>query len=168
MIHMTLIIKYLKKYCEIDCVVLQKGDFVFRTWIREQSNLAINNILTVASLADQYLKKQQCYDDVYELSGIIRMFIERCVGGGQVMTANNKKIMIKESENTETADLMQLHYPSAMVRLDGFLKGKPNVLKDLSMDFLNSCDGYFIEIKITKIGKRRAFPIRNFRNSNEV
>ena len=36
------------------------------------------------------------------------------------------------------------------------------------MDFLNSCDGYFIEIKITKIGKKRAFLITNFKNSNGV
>ena len=59
-------------------------------------------------------------------------------------------------------------YPSAMVRLYRFLKGKPKVLKDLSMEFLNSCDGYFIEIKITKIGKKRAFPITNFKNRNGV
>ena len=163
------IIEYSKRYCEIDCIVLYRGYFVFRSWILEQLNLDINNILTVASLADQYLKKQHCYDDVYELSGIIRMFIEKCIVGGRVMTANNEKIIIRESENRETDDFDAVSlYPSAMVRLYGFLKGKPKVLKDLSMDFLNSCDGYFIEIKITKIGKKRAFPITNFKNGNGV
>ena len=55
-----------------------------------------------------------------------------------------------------------------MERLTGFLTGKPKVLKDLTMDFPKNCDGYFIEIKITKIGKKRAFPITNFKNSNGV
>ena len=40
--------------------------------------------------------------------------------------------------------------------------------KDSSMIFFNSCDGYFFEIKITKIGKRRALPRTNFKNSNRV
>ena len=52
--------------------------------------------------------------------------------------------MIKESDNREVADFDATSlYLSAMERLDGFLEGKPKVLKDLSMDFLYSCDGYF-------------------------
>ena len=88
------IIEYSKKYCEIDCIVLYRGYFVFRSWILEQLNLDINNILTVASLADQYLKLQQCYEDVHELSGIACIFIQGCMVGGRVMTANNEKILM--------------------------------------------------------------------------
>ena len=72
------------------------------------------------------------------------------------MTANNEKIMIRESDNCEVDDFDAVSlYPSAMVRLTGFLRGKPKVLKDLTVDFLKNCDGYFIEIKMTKIGKKR-------------
>ena len=66
-----------------------------------------------ASLADQYLKKQHCYDDMYKFSGIICMFMQRCVVGGRVMTANNEKIIIQESDNCSVDDFDEVSlYPS--------------------------------------------------------
>ena len=35
------IIEYSKRYCEIDCIVLYKGYFVFRTWILDQLQLCL-------------------------------------------------------------------------------------------------------------------------------
>ena len=72
-------------------MILYKGYFIFGSWILDQLQLNINNILTASSLAHQYLKKQHCYGDVYEFNGIIHIFIKRCVIGGCVMTAKNKK-----------------------------------------------------------------------------
>ena len=125
--------------------------------------------MTAASLADQYLKKQHCYDDVYEFSGIIGMFMQRCVVGGRVMTANNKKIIIQESDNCSVDDFDAVSlYPSAMERLPGFVKGTPKVLEELSMEFLKTCDDYFVEIKITNVGIKRAFPLTSYKTTKGV
>ena len=68
------------------------------------------------------------------------MFIQRCVVGGRVMTANNKTIIIQESDNCSVDDFDAVSlYPSAMERLPGFIRGKSKVLENLSyltMDFL--------------------------------
>jgi hypothetical protein len=75
------------------------------------------------------------------------------------MTANNKKYHITETLND--FDAVSL-YPSAMARM-GFLKGKPKVLslEQLNMDFLNSVDGYFIEIDNITVNKKLHFPLRS-------
>lgn len=43
--------------------------------------------------------------------------------------------------------------------MNGFLQGKPKVLNDLSYNFIKQQDGYFVEIKITKVNKKRQFPL---------
>lgn len=41
-------------------------------------------------------------------------------------------------------------YPSAMKRMKGGLKGSPKILKknQLNMKFLNTVDGYFVDVQI--------------------
>lgn len=58
-------------------------------------------------------------------------------------------------------------YPSAMKRL-GYLKGKPKLIKDLSYAFLQSVDGYFVDVKITKVGIERSFPLLSAKNEKGV
>jgi len=97
------------------------------------------------------------------------MFMQRCVVGGRVMTANNEKIIIQESDNCSVDDFDAVSlYPSAMERLPGFIKGKPKVIKELTMDFLKMCDTYFVEIKITNVGIKRAFPLTSYKTSKGV
>ena len=43
--------------------------------------------------------------------------------------------------------------PSAMYFMDGLLEGLPNLLTNISYDFLKSQDGYFIRIRIVKLNK---------------
>jgi hypothetical protein len=150
-----------------------KGYNRFREWILNL-DFDIDNILTLASLADQYFIKNECYNEVYKISGIAREFIQKSVVGGRCMVAKNKRYKLK---NCKMADFDAVSlYPSAMKRLQtelgGFLKGKPKILKNLTYDFLKHCDGYFIEIKITDVRIYRDFPlmsntensIRNFTN----
>ena len=33
-----------------------------------------------------------CYNDVYQLSGVLQQMISRCVDGGRVMAANDKHV----------------------------------------------------------------------------
>ena len=61
----------------IDCDVLKKGYSKFRTWILEALNLDIDNLWTIASMADKYLHLQGCYKEVEQLSGTPQFFIQK-------------------------------------------------------------------------------------------
>jgi hypothetical protein len=57
------IIKYSKKYCEMDCKVLKDGYDTFRSWIKEVCDLDIVNYCSIASLSMDYLIKEGCFRD---------------------------------------------------------------------------------------------------------
>lgn len=84
--------QYTINYCKLDVEVLGKGYEKFRGWMLELSNnnLDIDKILTIASLADKFLKYRGCYDGTFSLSGIPRWFIQQCVVGGRTMTCKNE------------------------------------------------------------------------------
>jgi hypothetical protein len=168
-------IEYARRYCEIDVEVLQGGYNIFRDNCITHFNIDVNKILTIPTLADKYFIIQGCYDDVYELAGQPRQFIENCIVGGRTMTCKNKK-HIKENVRINDFDAVSL-YPSSMYRINGFLKGLPKILTNLDYDIIKNYDDYFIQIKIKKIGIQRKFPlcsyvdnekgVRNFTNDLE-
>jgi hypothetical protein len=174
------IIEYSKKYCEIDCDVLEKGYNIFRKWILDlrcynyndkliNPYLDINNILTSASLAHRYMLEGDCYRDVYNMKGTPQQFIQKCVVGGRTMMRNNQKDLIDGSVRP-IADFDGVSlYPSAMARMCGFLKGKPKVLNRLDYDFINNyyC-GYFVKIHIHNIPIKRSFPLASYINENGI
>jgi hypothetical protein len=159
------IIEYSSQYCKIDCEILYKGYTTFREWVLKDLKIDIDDILTTASLADLYFKIKGCYEDVYELSGIPQLFIQGCVVGGRTMCSENKMITIDGKIND--FDAVSL-YPSAMYRMDGFLKGVPNVLKELTYEFLQKQDGYFVDIVIKSVGIHRKFPLMSYMTENGV
>lgn len=159
------IIEYSRRYCEIDCEILAFGYNTFRQWILDLVKIDIDGVLTIASLAHRYFIAQDCYKGVNELSGIPQMFIQGSVVGGRTMVSENKKKRIEGKIND--FDAVSL-YPSAMRRMDGFLKGKPKVLTNLTYDFLKQQDGYFVDIRITGVGVHRKFPLMSFKNENGV
>ena len=63
----------------------------FREWIKQECNIDINGVWTIASLADKYLHQQGVYKGVYKLSGLPRIFIQKCVVGGRTMCRDNIK-----------------------------------------------------------------------------
>jgi hypothetical protein len=159
------IIQYSNLYCEIDCKVLHDGYNIFRKWILESFKLDIDNILTSASLAHKYFIQQGCYYGVNEISGVPQRFIQGCVVGGRTMVSENQKIRIKK--NINDFDAVSL-YPSAMNRMKGFLKGKPKVIENLNYNWLSNQDGYFVDIKINKIGIKRKFPLMSEVNDEGI
>jgi hypothetical protein len=159
------IIKYSSYYCEIDCKILYQGYTTFRKWIKETFKLDIDNILTGASLAHQYFVNEGCYDGVNELGGVPQYFIQGCVVGGRVMCAENKKIRLNDIVND--FDAVSL-YPSAMFRMDGFLKGVPKVIENLDYNWIKEQDGYFIDIVISSVGIHRKFPLMSYKNADGV
>lgn len=159
------IIKYSSMYCEIDCKILYEGYNTFRKWIKETFKLDIDTILTGASLAHQYFVNEGCYDGVNELGGVPQLFIQGCVVGGRVMTAENKKIALDYVVND--FDAVSL-YPSAMYRMDGFLKGVPKVIENHDFNWIKNQDGYFIDITINSVGIHRKFPLMSYKNESGV
>ena len=169
------IMGYSLNYCFQDCKILKKGWGVFRNWIlNDLEGLDINDIITISSLADRYLTLKGCYDGIYSLSGKPQQFIMKGTIGGRCQTNNNK--MIKCDKRLNDLDCVSL-YPSSMVRFDGFLKGKPFVIsqENLKYDIIKNYSGYFIDIKILKVGIKRNFSlmseiiegIRQFHNDFE-
>jgi hypothetical protein len=161
------IIKYSSMYCEIDCKILSQGYNTFRKWIKETFKLDIDFILTGASLAHQYFVNEGCYEGVNELGGVPQLFIQGCVVGGRVMCAENMKMMLDFVIND--FDAVSL-YPSAMYRMDGFLKGVPKVIDAEHHDFnwIKQQDGYFIDITIKSVGIKRKFPLMSYKNEAGV
>ena len=189
--------KYCEFYCMLDCKVLKNGYSTYRNWILEALDLDIDCCWTTASLADKYLHSKGCYEGVSQLSGTPQFFIQKCVVGGRTMMRDNEKQSFdgtddktdKKSSNIQSTgsdgkpirptgsggkkmadyDGVSL-YPSAMARMDGFLKGTPKVLKTEQMNksFLDTIDGYFIKIQIKKVNKHRHFPLMSSINKEGV
>ena len=90
-------------------------------------------------MASSFMLKSGCYDNVYQISGVIQQFITTCVVGGRVTTNSNKQYHVKKK--IADFDACSL-YPSAMYFMEGFLKGLPNVLSDTSYEFLKQQDGF--------------------------
>ena len=159
-------IEYSAKYCEIDCKILKDGYNTFRKWQLEMTKFDIDAVLTMPSLAHNYFIASNCYDGVYELSGVPQQFIQKCVVGGRVMCSENKKNKLSGKPILDF-DAVSL-YPSAMRRMPGFLKGTPKVLSDTNFEAYKNFDGYFVEIEITNVGKHRKLPLLNYKNEDGI
>lgn len=163
--------KYAGEYCYMDCKTLEAGWNKFKAWVQEAIDMDIDHYLTLASLSNGYLTVQGCFGDCYKIGGVPRAFIQKCVVGGRTMTRSNTKYHIKDVIDDFDANSL---YPSAMERLGrehgGFLKGIPKVIEKFEPE---KYDGYFVCIRIKKVGKHRQFPLcskvrkgesRNFTN----
>ena len=116
------------------------------------------------------------------IGGLPRFFIQGSVVGGSVRCAWNKRSHRIMSLHGIYNDLDAVSlYPSAMTRLGkrhgGFLKGTPKVIGEAECKIIREeviafskrkdedpidkvkIDGYFVEIKVKKIKKKRAFPV---------
>lgn len=158
-------IEYARRYCEIDVELLRDGYNIFRSTCISHFNIDVNKILTIPTLADKYFIIQGCYDNVYELAGQPRQFIQNCIVGGRTMCCNNEKIILEDVVLNDF-DAVSL-YPSAMHRINGFLKGLPKVITNLDYNAIKDYDGYFIQIKIKKIGIKRKFALCSYIDVNK-
>ena len=164
--------KYSKIYCEMDVEVLSQGYEKMKEWMYEITQLDLDFILSLPQLAYKFGVNQNVFNDCFSLAGQAREFIQRCLVGGRTMTRDNKKW--HTTEKLQDFDGVSL-YPSAMVEMEGVLKGTPKVIQtnQLNLEFLNTVDGYFVEVDILDINIKRHFPLlsqcnkgqsRNFSN----
>ena len=159
-------LKYSQCYCELDCIILEKGYLKFKKDIMDICGLDIDNYISVASIANEYMLKEGVYNDVYKLNAVPREFIQLCVVGGRTMCSENKKIHVSGKKLADF-DAVSL-YSSAMKRLKGLLKGLPKVLETTDYNTIKNYDGYFVEVKINKVNIHRDFPLLSYVNDNGV
>jgi len=159
------IIEYSKKYCELDVEVLRLGYNKFGEMLKENCDLNVIDFMSSAQLAHNYMLKQGVFDGVLQLSSTPRDYIMKCMVGGRTMCANNQKD--RATGRISDFDAVSL-YPSAMKRLGGYLKGSPKVLSNKTKAFLDTCDGYFIQIKVNKVNKLYDFPLMSYINDKGV
>ena len=150
------LLKYSSIYCKMECKVLMQGYEVFTTWMLEHTKLDIDNCITIQYMASTFMLKSKCYNNVYQVSGVIQQCISKYVVGGRVMTANNKQHHVK----IKIADFGACSlYPSAMYFMLGCLKGLPKILNNTSYEFLKQQDGYVVRINIIKLNNHLYFPL---------
>jgi hypothetical protein len=152
------IMDYARFYCMRDTEILARGYEIFRDWIQEALSIDIDNQVTISSVARTYLQNRGCFEGVENVGGVVREFMKQFVVGGRVMTREGKKVHAKGK--ISDYDAVSL-YPSAMVRMEGFLKGKPKLLTadQLNREFLDQQTGYFVHCRVKSVATRRAFPI---------
>lgn len=164
------IIEYSSRYCEMDCVVLEKGYNQFREWLLKITGLDLDCYVSLSSMVQSYYESQGVYEDVYMLAGNVREFIQMCMVGGRTMLSENKKSRFGyDGDNNFLSDFDAVSlYPSAMSRLGGYLKGKPKVLQNLTYKFLKKQAGYFVEILVKSVGTQRKLPLMSAVNADGV
>lgn len=159
------IYEYCNHYCKRDVDILYESLIIFNKYA--EYNLDINTFesITGSSLAHKYCIKNNSYVNVQILNGIANHFIREFCRGGKVALRESKSFEINEQlDDTDAVSL----YPSAIYRLSneygGILNGYPKLIKGIPN--FNSYDGYFVEFKIKKIGKRRKFPLISFKDKS--
>jgi hypothetical protein len=168
-------LSYARYYCELDCEVLLRG-FVRNR--RETARILCFpdgredgvpclldsfNAVSCSQIASHLLKKSQCFEGTYNLSGSVRDYVASAVVGGRVMVrANIPHKCEKEIDDLDACSL----YPSAMARMAGELGGFPVGLPKVWTSDVDLNDPtihyYVITVQITKVDKHLHFPILSY------
>jgi hypothetical protein len=183
-------LKYVGVYCDQDVDLLSSGFIKFRQWMKEITNLDICEYKTLPSFSNAYMKSMGVFDGCYELSGAVQRFHQKCIVGGRTMSNSNQKFHVTKVDtdsiydntitkdrygdiinnvstksNIQDFDATSL-YPSAMARLNGYLKGAPKVIKPIdgciTYSQIQNYDGFYIKIKVLKVGHNLDFPILSY------
>lgn len=159
------IVEYSKRYCDIDIAVLKECYTKMRTICLDTFDIDILDCMSSSQLAQRFMEVKGVFEDVMMVSSTPREYMMKCIEGGRVMCADN----LKHNIELKIADFDAVSlYPSAMQRLGGYLKGEPKVLKNLTYDFLQKCDGYFIQIIIKTLKTKRSFSLMSDKNDNDI
>ncbi len=182
-------IKYCDFYCTQDVNVLRVGFNAFRdAALNDPIRLDVFDFLTLPALANAYMQRQVFMPNgnIYELSGNVQQYIQKCVYGGRCMTANNKRYIVKDK--LDDFDACSL-YPSAMNRMFT-VEGIPEYYEHTSDEVYNKdhlpdilihafdedqteptkdkyISQFFVDIHITNVGIKRSFPLIVKRETNK-
>lgn len=162
--------EYLHDYLRHDCLVLMRGMLKFKEYIKEITGMNIYEHLTISSLAYRFAHRFGCFKEVYSLTGNARMFCEKSISGGRVMTRLNEKINITPEKENLIAylDYCSL-YPSALYEMCkdfGLPRGRAKYIQNPSKEILDEYDYYIIEVVVNKINIEQQIPMLNYKVKN--
>lgn len=160
-------IKYAQFYCERDVDVLRRCVDMFHQQVMDSFQIDCHRVISISSIADKYLRKMAYYPfgEMFVYANHIRDFLLDAVHGGRVMCARNERhhfIATDREHGLWDLDAVSL-YPSAMSCL--YTVGgtpEPLQLEELRWEYLHNnpdITAYVVEIYITKINKKRNFPL---------
>jgi hypothetical protein len=69
-------------------------------WEEIDSRIEVNKFYSLPSLAQYYLKINDCFDGCYDLCGSLGAFFQNFVSGGRVMTRDNVKQFVERTVKT--------------------------------------------------------------------
>ncbi|CAL6107171.1 DNA_polymerase [Hexamita inflata] len=106
--------KYALFYCQQDVRVLQKCVQKFAELLQQNQKMDLYSYISISSLSLAYQIKEKCFDNCYQVTGLLRQFLQQFVIGGRCMTLENQKQIMKQIK-MQDFDAVSL-YPSAMFR----------------------------------------------------
>ena len=153
--------KYYNDYLKQDVNVLHDCINACRNIIYEITKQDIYTSLTISSIADKYIKSNDCYLNCYKVKGLLREYIQRTIKGGRVFVNPEYRLQSIEIDIVDF-DAVSL-YPSSMVRLckeyglpTGEIKKIPEGVKVLEEIPFNTF--FCCRIMINSINKKQQIP----------
>lgn len=164
--------KYAKFYCNKDVEILAMGVVEFWEFLKVNHDIDARHYLTISSIADAAMWKAGAYEDVYELTGGTRAFVQEAVVGGKVMTNRNQKWHYKSDGTDVICDIdVNSEYPASQHEFNGYPIGKPQLITNFQD--VKASGKYYVAKFIITPHKDLDFPIlplkdkkgnRNFSN----
>ena len=112
--------------------------------LKDKFNVDINQFSTLPIMTFNIAHQMGVFDDVYELSGIVKSFAQKCIRGGLVRTLYDGCF---EVDDVTCFDLNS-SYGTSMTQMNGIPKGKPKPFYKHIPD--NACY-YWVQVNIKNI-----------------
>ena len=84
-------IDYAIDYCLQDIKTLREGYCKLKKWTRDDFNIDLDSVLTISSLMDKYVNIQGTFENIFELTGVCRTFIQQSIVGGRTAVSLHDK-----------------------------------------------------------------------------
>ncbi|CAL6029092.1 DNA_polymerase [Hexamita inflata] len=132
--------KYCEFYCKQDVIILAKAVYQFRENLKNEYkeqglDIDLFNYLTISSLAIDIQKQLGCFEDCYEVSGVLRQYLQQFIIGGRTMVCQNQRVKLY-NQKIQDFDAVSL-YPSAMARCY-YPTGVPKCLNQNMIEYYNN------------------------------
>ncbi|CAL6035480.1 DNA_polymerase [Hexamita inflata] len=179
--------KYCEFYCKQDVIILAKAVSKFRENLKNEYkeqglDIDLFNYLTISSLAIDIQKQLGCFEDCYEVSGVLRQYLQQFIIGGRTMVAGNQRVKM-HNQKIQDFDAVSL-YPSAMSRCY-YPTGVPKCLNQNMISYYNDINNLkqitldqnskdqntlYLQVKLKRTSKfiKRNFPLVSEIDENGV
>ncbi|CAL6026135.1 DNA_polymerase [Hexamita inflata] len=179
--------KYCEFYCKQDVIILAKAVSKFRENLKNEYkeqglDIDLFNYLTISSLAIDIQKQLGCFEDCYEVSGVLRQYLQQFIIGGRTMVAGNQRVKM-HNQKIQDFDAVSL-YPSAMSRCY-YPTGVPKCLNQNMISYYNDINNLkqitldqnskdqntlYLQVKLKRTSKfiNRTFPLVSEIDENGV